>query len=778
MPEFVQIRHSLTFLFFLLISLGVKAQVGFPYCETFDGSGTQSETVFGGDARLVDGVLRLTENLVNQRGYIYIDIPFSSVFGIKAEFEYFSYGGDNINRADGLVMFLFDAATPNFAPGGFGGSLGYAQRDDSPGLTNAYLGIGFDEFGNFGNFSEGKNGGFNGSGNNLVPNAVVLRGPGNGSTGYPFIIGRRTAESGNLGLSPERTFTISSGGVGTQRVTDPNQPGYRKVFINLEPSPFGAGYLLTVDMLVTTEQDNPRLVPIFDREYNFEAPENLKIGFAASTGGFTNYHEIKNLIVEVSNDDALANPEGVDFSDFASCEGQENTYFITDEEVVLPNENSQIRCLQFYTSIEGIEEESGDICTQARCREENRVLEVPQGVFRAGDEGGDFTFFPNEGFADEQVTVYYTITDSYGKTSSGNAMTLTIQESPAPVSLLVSGEEVEEVRLCVGDEVRLESQGEEEYFRYEWYKGDSLILGADQPSYVASEIGEFSVVGFNRKNCPAISNVVSVDYPEFPPLLLNSPLVGCTPGQSVNISEAVIGFDLEQYDYLLTGFGQSWENEEMYAISESGLYQIQVKHKDLSCYSPTEDLEVIILEEELKANFDFVVEGTDIRGDAEGGIFPDDVIALSDLSDQAVIWEWDFGDGSSSSSQNPTHVFGKKGVYQISLTIANELGCQASFSKELAITRSYRLMFPTGFTPLSTENKTFVPKYKGLVSIEFLIFNSWGDLIFQTSDLATEGWDGQFSGDLADAGFYIFRFNGVSTDGEKVTETGKFKLIR
>ena len=87
-------------------------------------------------------------------------------------------------------------------------------------------------------------------------------------------------------------------------------------------------------------------------------------------------------------------------------------------------------------------------------------------------------------------------------------------------------------------------------------------------------------------------------------------------------------------------------------------------------------------------------------------------------------------------------------------------------------------MFPTGFTPLLNQNKFFVPKFKGLERIELLIFNSWGELIFNTDELNSEGWDGRLKGELLDAGFYFFRFNGVSTDGEEVEESGKFRLIR
>jgi hypothetical protein len=255
---------------FILLGFEGKAQIGFPYCETFQTASTQANTVFGGDARLVAGVLRLTSNQLDQRGHIYIDVPFPSSYGLKVEFEYFSYGGSGQFLADGLTLFLFDGDTKTFNAGGFGGSLGYAQRNNELGLSNAYMGIGFDEFGNFGNSAEGRNGGFAGiPQNQRVPDAIVIRGPGNGNSGYAFIVGRKTMTTGNDGLLPGGQFPISSGGSGTSRVTDPMAVGYRKVKMELEPDPDGVGFFLTLTMVVTTEPGLPRQLTIFDRPYDF-----------------------------------------------------------------------------------------------------------------------------------------------------------------------------------------------------------------------------------------------------------------------------------------------------------------------------------------------------------------------------------------------------------------------------------------------------------------------------------------------------------------------------
>jgi len=781
-----QLFHFLSFSLILMLPFRAAAQIGFPYCESFQTAGTQAATKFGGNAQLSPGVLRLTSNQVNQRGHVYLDISFPSTYGLKAEFEYFSYGGTGwgpgVNAGDGFSVFLFDAETPVFNSGGFGGSLGYGPRDQEPGLSNGYLGIGFDEYGGFGTTNGGLNGSFpNQPSTQLAPNSIVVRGPGNLFTGYPFVIGRRTMEVGQDGLSPTDQFPISSGGVGTTRVTDRNKAGYRKVFLELQPNPNGPGFFITLKMEVTTEPNQPRMVTIFDRPYFFPAPKNLKIGFAASTGGSTNFHEIRNLIVQVAADDALQNPEGVDFTDKASCAGQLNQFYITDEEVRLPNDNSSIRCLQFYASLDDVETESADLCTQARCLEENRVLIVPQGIFQASDQAGGYTFLPNEAFIDQEVTVFYTITDNYGKTSQPNSITLLIKESPDPIALKASGatQAQNEVVICEGESVKLVGEGNEAYYRFEWKKNGVLLPDATNQELVVDALGVYEVIGYNRKNCPAVSNKIEVKWVAYPELKLTKPIVGCTIGQSLDIRTFIAGNDAQLYDYRMVGEGLDLENDELKEVSTSGQFELQVKPKGFACYSDPFPIEVYIQEKALEVAFDFVVAGTTIKDDASGGIFPDDVIQFTNLSEDRLIkWEWDFGDATSSAEKDPTHTYGKKGEFEVVLLATDRYGCQNRFTQKVSITKSYRMMVPNAFTPLQEVNKTFVPKFKGIAALELSIFNQWGELIYRSSDLKNGGWDGTVTGILQEAGFYFYSLVGQATDGEKVESNGKFRLIR
>jgi len=49
-------------------------------------------------------------------------------------------------------------------------------------------------------------------------------------------------------------------------------------------------------------------------------------------------------------------------------------------------------------------------------------------------------------------------------------------------------------------------------------------------------------------------------------------------------------------------------------------------------------------------------------------------------------WEWDFGDGNTSSEQNPNHKYENTGVYDVSLTILLSNGCSKTITKKDYIT--------------------------------------------------------------------------------------------
>jgi uncharacterized repeat protein (TIGR01451 family) len=276
----------LSFWVLLLLGHSQEARAQFPRVESFQ-NGTAGSFTLGGTATLtaatsIDpngaGYLRLTRAAINQAGFAIDQGSFPAPNGFSISFEFFAYGGTG---ADGFSVFLVDAdqtSAATFMPGASGGSLGYAQKTISPassGVAFGYIGIGIDEFGNYSNATEGRVGGINTPA--LTPNAVALRGAGNGNsaTDYPYLTG-----------TPTLPFSLDVATVRAQA----GSPDYRRAYIDVVPT--NGTYRITVRIqhgfTVETAVRN-FIVP--------RPPDNLRIGFAGSTGGNTNVHEIRNLAI-------------------------------------------------------------------------------------------------------------------------------------------------------------------------------------------------------------------------------------------------------------------------------------------------------------------------------------------------------------------------------------------------------------------------------------------------------------------------------------------------
>ena len=59
---------------------------------------------------------------------------------------------------------------------------------------------------------------------------------------------------------------------------------------------------------------------------------------------------------------------------------------------------------------------------------------------------------------------------------------------------------------------------------------------------------------------------------------------------------------------------------------------------------------------------------------------------------------WDFGDGNTSSENNPTHTYNSKGWYDVTLTVDFILGCSYSITKSIYIGDEFELVVPNAFT--------------------------------------------------------------------------------
>ncbi|MGX5913129.1 DUF6701 domain-containing protein [Aliidiomarina sp. Khilg15.8] len=226
--------------------------------------------------RIVDGQLRLTENIANQSTLVSLRRVFPAANNrVEIEFDLNAYGGTG---ADGIAIVLSNA---DFVPvpGGYGGSLGYAQRTGIDGFNGGWLGVGLDTFGNFVRPTEGRVGGLN-VGTNQGRNRVTLRGAE--QTDYRFIATTNQ-------LTPGLRQNTSTRGPGHRYriIIDSTTPD--SSFITVERDiKNGSGFQTLIDEL-DIYNELPDQQPV--------VPENFRLSFTGSTGGSNDIHELDNLRV-------------------------------------------------------------------------------------------------------------------------------------------------------------------------------------------------------------------------------------------------------------------------------------------------------------------------------------------------------------------------------------------------------------------------------------------------------------------------------------------------
>lgn len=326
------------------ITVQAQSDFTFPVAITFKDASAPG-WVLGGAARLTSGVadpvgdgwLRLTSNDFNQAGYAYYNTPIPTGRGLVVTFDYAAWGGTG---ADGLSFFLFDGATPTFKVGASGGSLGFAQKIGVNGLSGGYLGLGLDEFGNYSNPTEGRVGG-----TTFTPNAVAVRGPGVGTTGYDYLAGTTRLDRAPWNL-PRLDCPNYVAGCGNGATRPSDAFYFRQVQIVV--TPVGAAYQVRVAMKFS--KYDAAWTPLFGPfTMPTSAPGTLKMGFAASTGGSYNFHEIRNLNVtqQVPDLTATKSVQNVTTGGGSVAPGEELLYSV----VLNNNTNSAISGVAFTDTL-------------------------------------------------------------------------------------------------------------------------------------------------------------------------------------------------------------------------------------------------------------------------------------------------------------------------------------------------------------------------------------------------------------------------------------------
>lgn len=158
------------------------------------------------------------------------------------------------------------------------------------------------------------------------------------------------------------------------------------------------------------------------------------------------------------------------------------------------------------------------------------------------------------------------------------------------------------------------------------------------------------------------------------------------------------------------------------------------------------------------------------------GTFKGRVMALDQVC-YVPKWLWDFGDQTTDTSANPTHVYKKEGVYPVSLT----LNGSKPFVKILNVLSEdsclKNIYIPNTFTPNGDGiNDLLFVRGINIVKVQFHLYNNLGEKVFYTDNLHS-GWDGVYKGEKQTAQVYVYHCDATFWDGTSVSKEGNVTLL-
>lgn len=173
-------------------------------------------------------------------------------------------------------------------------------------------------------------------------------------------------------------------------------------------------------------------------------------------------------------------------------------------------------------------------------------------------------------------------------------------------------------------------------------------------------------------------------------------------------------------------------------------------------------------------------------------MLPEAKVQFYNTSLEASSFSWDFGDlKGTSTEKNPLYTYKDLGSYDVRLHVTSENGCvdETLVKAAVKVVGQGMLKFPNAFIPSTTgsnggiyehpdyKNEVFHPISEGVVAYKLLVYNRWGEKLFESSDINV-GWDGYYKGKLCEQGVYVYRATGRYSNGKTFDVRGDVTLLR
>lgn len=353
-----------------------------------------------------------------------------------------------------------------------------------------------------------------------------------------------------------------------------------------------------------------------------------------------------------------------------------------------------------------------------------------------------------------------TVTDATGCFNTGTATVF----QPARLTLAFDTQD----NKCFGDKAgrigALVSGGIPGY-QFSWSNNGS---GPVQENLAA---GEYTLTITDRNGC-TLEGEASIGEPELLTAALKQQGPTCFGFRDGNIT-VTPGGGTPPYRYSLDN--SFYSGSSMLIALRAGAYDVYVKDANGCLFT-----EQITLADPAPFTVD--------AGEDSYTISLGDSITLNATAQNAAgmadfVWEAPY-EGTLSCNECASTVASPETSILYQLYGIDENGCEDTDKVHVYVRKDRVVLVPTGFTPNGDgmNDRLAVHGKRGTMVRLFRVYDRWGELLFQNRDFPvndpTAGWDGDFRGQEASSGVYIWHLIVEYEDGMEESFQGETTLIR
>ncbi len=244
---------------------------------------------------------------------------------------------------------------------------------------------------------------------------------------------------------------------------------------------------------------------------------------------------------------------------------------------------------------------------------------------------------------------------------------------------------------------------------WKWDFGDGSKSFHQNPIHKYSKAGVYTV-NLTVKNAASRNTVTKTDYIK----VVTKPVANFTSSTTSGKTPLNVAFTDTS-----TGSPTSWKwdfgdgsksfhQNPIHKYSKAGIYTVNLTVKNAAGRNTVTKTDYIKVVTKPVANF---------TSSVTSGKVPLKVAFTDTSTGSPTSWKWDFGDGSKSYLQNPTHKYSKTGIYTVNLTVKNVQGSNmvtkteyiAVVAKPVADFSAIPTSGKAPFTVEFTDNSTGVP---------------------------------------------------------------------